>query len=130
MIFVDTGAWFARFVPDDPIHQDIAQWFASNKTQLITTDYCLDEVLTLLSARGRPETAVAVGKLLLGEDLAQLHFLTRNQIERAWMVFQQQAQAGWSFTDCTSKVVIEDSQINSALALDRHFEQFGVQIIP
>lgn len=31
MIFVDTGGWFARFVPDDPDHARVAAWFAANR---------------------------------------------------------------------------------------------------
>jgi predicted nucleic acid-binding protein len=30
MILVDTGAWFARFVPDDPDHAAVMAWLASN----------------------------------------------------------------------------------------------------
>jgi len=30
MIFVDTGAWFARFVPDDPQHRVLVAWFGAN----------------------------------------------------------------------------------------------------
>jgi predicted nucleic acid-binding protein len=26
MVFVDTGAWFAWFVPDDPNHASVADW--------------------------------------------------------------------------------------------------------
>jgi hypothetical protein len=33
-------------------------------------------------------------------------------------------------TDCTSKVVIDQLQIKSAVALDDHFRQFGVLVIP
>ena len=31
----------------------------------------------------------------------------------------------WSFTDCTSKVIIERLQILEAFAFDHHFDQFG-----
>jgi predicted nucleic acid-binding protein len=37
----------------------------------------------------------------------------------------------WSFTDCTSKVVIEQRRISQAFAFDHHFNQFGtVQVVP
>jgi predicted nucleic acid-binding protein len=52
VIFVDTGAWFATFVPNDVHHVAAASWFAQNTEPLITTDYVLDEVLTLLQVRG------------------------------------------------------------------------------
>ena len=103
MIFVDTGAWFSRFVPDDPNHERMVNWFATNTESLLTTDYCIDETLTLLSARKRPKLATETGILLFDEVLAKIHFLARNQIERAWILFQQRANAGWSFTDCNRR---------------------------
>ncbi|MGE3639107.1 MAG: type II toxin-antitoxin system VapC family toxin [Pirellulales bacterium] len=64
MIFVDTGVWFARFVADDPDHGRVAAWFAANAEQLVTTDYCVDETLTLLAARKRPKLAACCLKNL------------------------------------------------------------------
>ncbi len=131
MIFVDTGAWFARFVPDDLHHERMLHWFATNNQPLVTTDYCVDETLTLLAVRRRPKLATEVGALLFDESLARVHFLSRQQIERGWILFRQQASAGWSFTDCTSRIVIDDDlQVKSAVALDRHFDQFGINIVP
>ncbi|MCC6491669.1 MAG: hypothetical protein IT424_01460 [Pirellulales bacterium] len=77
MIFVDTGAWFARFVPDDPHHARLKAWFAANSEPLLTTDDCVDETLTLLMARKRPKLAIEAGLQFFSESLAQLHFLTR-----------------------------------------------------
>ena len=130
MIFVDSGAWFARFVPDDPNHAVVADWFAANDEPLVTSNYCVDETLTLLSARKRPKLAKEVGKELFDETVSRLHFLTSDQIRRAWILFQQRAASGWSFTDCTSKIVIDDLQMRSAVALDQHFRQFGIKILP
>ena len=130
MIFVDTGAWFARFVPDDPDHSRIAKWFASNNELLTTTDYCLDETLTLIAARKRPQLAVEAGRVLFDESIARMHFLTSDQVRRSWILFQQRTGAGWSFTDCTSKIVVDDLHITTAIALDRHFHQFGINVVP
>jgi hypothetical protein len=130
MIFVDTGAWFARFVPDDPDHRPMAAWFAANNEPLITSDYCVDKVLTLLVARKRPNLAAAVARQFFDESLARLHFLSRGEIERASIWFQERAAVGWSFTDCTSKVLIDEFDIRTAAALNRHFQQFGVTIAP
>jgi predicted nucleic acid-binding protein len=46
-------------------------------------------------------------------------------------VFQAKHALGWSFTDCTSKIVIDDLGIRKAAALDEHFRQFGnVTVVP
>jgi predicted nucleic acid-binding protein len=52
-IFVDTGAWFARFVPIDRDYPAACEWFAQNIHPQITTDYVIDELLTAVKVRGR-----------------------------------------------------------------------------
>jgi len=51
MIFVDTGAWFASVIPTDPDHGAAASWLVANTVPLLTTDYVIDETLTLLRRR-------------------------------------------------------------------------------
>ena len=94
MILVDPGAWFARLVPDDPDHGRVTAWFAANNEPLITSDDCIDEVLTLLVARKRPNLATEVARQFFEESLARLHVLGREEIERASILFQQRASAG------------------------------------
>jgi len=53
MIFVDTGAWFASVVPADRDHATATRWLSQNTQPLLTTDYIIDETLTLLKARGQ-----------------------------------------------------------------------------
>jgi uncharacterized protein len=48
MIFVDTVAWYACVVPSDPNHAAAAAWLHANHSPLLTTDYVIDETLTLL----------------------------------------------------------------------------------
>jgi uncharacterized protein len=43
VIFVDTGAWFAAFVPNDPDHAAANSWLTRNAEPLVTTDYILDD---------------------------------------------------------------------------------------
>jgi uncharacterized protein len=51
MIFVDTGAWFASIVPWDANHNAAVAWLMQNHDPLFTTDYIVDETLTLLRVR-------------------------------------------------------------------------------
>ncbi len=90
----------------------------------------MDETLTLLAARGELRRALEAGRALFEADIAELHIVTAHQFHRAWGLFQQRASAGWSFTDCTSKVVMDDLGITGAVSLDIHFRQFGVIVVP
>ncbi len=130
MVFVDTSAWFAFFLPVDPHHQRVHSWFMSSGERLVTTDYIVDETLTLLLARRELRRARGAGRLFFESDVVRMHFISEAQVNRAWILFQQRADSGWSFTDCTSKIVIDDLGIGTAVALDEHFRQFGVRVVP
>ena len=62
MIFVDTSAWFAAIVPSDPNHPHATSWLAQSSEPLLTTDYVIDEILTLLRARGERKRAQVLGE--------------------------------------------------------------------
>lgn len=131
MIFADTGALFAYVVPDDEHHQQARAWIRQNRIPLLTTDYVVDETLTLLRARGQFARAVQLGELLFGGTLANLHYLTPEDVMAGWQVFRTYSDKEWSFTDCTSKVVIERLGLSQAFAFDQHFRQFGtVEVVP
>ena len=76
MVFVDTGVWFALFVSKDPNHQRTTQWFDTLIEQVITSDYVVDETLTLLLMRGE---AIEFGNLVIVGSLAILHKVTEDQ---------------------------------------------------
>jgi predicted nucleic acid-binding protein len=131
MIFVDTGAWFAAAVPSDPDHPFASRWLAANTEPLLTTDYIVDETLTLLRARGERRRSLLLGEAFFGARLAEVYRLTETDISLAWDVFRRFDDKLWSFTDCTSKVVIERRSIRQAFAFDQHFRQFGsVLVVP
>jgi len=67
-VFVDTGAWFAYFVQRDPDHNAARGWVSSNKFPLVTSDYVLDELFTLLKIRESHKVAVAAGEVLTKRD--------------------------------------------------------------
>ena len=131
MIFVDTGAWYASLVPTDPNNKTAAQWLAANRSPLITTDYVVDETLTLLRSRGERKRALVLGARFFNHALADIHKITTADLALAWKVFEQFQDKNWSFTDCTSKVVMERLSIKVAFAFDRHFHQFGtIKVVP
>src|SRR5713226_2286548 len=77
MTFVDTGAQAAFFVPRDPLHTVAVEWMGQNDDPLITTDYVLDEVVTLIKTRLGVAAAVAAGEQLWAEEYSQVLYLGR-----------------------------------------------------
>jgi len=124
-VFVDTGAWFASFIRRDPDHTPARQWIATNESSLLSTDYILDELFTLLKIRESHSLAIAAGKAFIEEHICQIVSVTPDDFLHAWNIFVQFKDKGWSFTDCTSKVIIERLGISIAFSFDQHFEQFG-----
>ncbi|WP_211211768.1 PIN domain-containing protein [Lamprocystis purpurea] len=73
---MDTGAWFASFVPTDADHAVARAWLVRNQAPLLTTDYVIDELLTLMRMRGENRRALRVGQSLLDQGLAELHLVS------------------------------------------------------
>jgi hypothetical protein len=98
---------------------------------LVTTDYLIDETMTLMRARGERQRAIQLGGQFFAGTVATIHYLTPAEIAAAWKVFRTCADKEWSFTDCTSKVVMEALGITTAFSFDRHFRQFGsIVVVP
>jgi len=131
VIFVETGAWFAAFVPNDPDHPAADEWLATNHEPLVTTDYVLDELLTLLKRRGESQRAERLGQAILDGAIARFEWVTPADFHAAWEVFRWFRDKQWSFTDCTCRVVMERLSIPTAFAFDEHFRQFGnLTVVP
>jgi hypothetical protein len=131
VIFVDTSAWFAAYVPNDARHQAADEFLRATQDRLLTTDFVFDELLTLFKARGEVQRAIVLGERLLRGLPARLEWVQPADMFQAWLVFQAHKDKAWSFTDCVSNVVMVRLGITKAFAFDEHFRQFGsVTVLP
>jgi predicted nucleic acid-binding protein len=129
MVFVDAVAWYASLIPTDPDHAAATAWLSQNREPLITTDYIIDETLTLLRARGQKQRALLLAAKFQAGSLGTVHFITPAEFQEALEVFQRYADKEWSFTDCTSKLIIEKLRLAKAFTFDHHFRQFGIVLV-
>lgn len=131
MIFVDTSAWYALSSTRDVNHQDAIRTLSSLRERLVTSDYVVDETLTLLKSRGEKLHALKFGAKVIDGAFAQIITVDTHDFNSAWGVFKRYNDKGWSFTDCTSFVVMQQLGIQRAFAFDDHFKQFGtVTVVP
>lgn len=132
MIFVDTSAWFAASVPSDANYRAACNFLVTADPRLlVTTDYILDEYLTLLKVRGEAQRISDLGRRILEERVCRLIWVDKSDVFKAWTVFDSYRDKGWSFTDCVSRVVIERLSIAEVFAFDEHFRQFGnIVVLP
>ena len=130
-LFVDTSAWAALADSTDANHE-LAVLFrdeAAGKYRLITTNYILDELYTLLLMNvGYLQTVTFKRRIdfLTQQGTLQIIWILEDTANNAWRVFEQfNVDKHWSFTDCVSYVVMQQRQIIEAFTFDRHFAQMG-----
>jgi uncharacterized protein len=132
-LFVDTAGWMACADAVDPAHAKATvtrdRWL-ERKGVLVTTDYVMDETLTLIRFRLGLSAAEAWWKQVEGSTRLQWELVTPERAEKARHLFFRYADKDFSFTDCTSFVVMQQLKLKQALTTDRHFKQIGFQIAP
>jgi len=75
--------------------------------------------------------ALRMGSLWFEKNIAEFYKIQNDDIARAWVIFSTYKDKEWSFTDCTSKVVMEMRGVRKAFAFDVHFSQFGsMEVVP
>ena len=128
--FVDTGAWFAYINASDPDHQRVREFLDKYPGRLVTSTYVFDETVTLTQARLGHRRALAVGGTLLEPAVVEMIHVTPADEKAAWNLFEKRPDKSYSFTDCTSFVVMRRQKIVKAVTLDDHFSQEGFTVVP
>jgi predicted nucleic acid-binding protein len=132
-VLADSSAWLAVYDRRDPNNEAVvrllSEW-ARLRATIFVTDYIFDESLTLILSRIGHTQAANFGRWLLGSQLIHMVRLDLPQWQAAWQLFQQYDDKDFSFTDCTSFVVMRDLHLVDAFTFDRHFEQMGFRMWP
>ncbi len=131
MIFVDTGAWFALSVESDPDHQSAKAFVLASREPLITSDYVVDELLTLFVVRNEKARGIEWLQSVLFSGGVDLVEVDADCIREARRIYCSFIDKTWSFTDCTSYAIMQRLSIKKAFSFDDDFRQFGiVQVVP
>jgi uncharacterized protein len=132
-LFVDTAGWVACADAADRAHTRALvardRWLAAGRA-LATTDYVVDETLTLLRLRLGLAAAEAWWRQVDGSSCLRWEYVTPARAEKARSVFFGYCDKHFSFTDCASFVVMRELQLKEALTTDDHFAQAGFQMKP
>lgn len=129
-VFVDTAGWYAYIRGDDPDHRRVAKALERWEGRLITSNFIFDELVTLVRGRLGHEAAVKTGRALRSLDVVKLVRLEAEDEEQAWRLFSEHTDKQYSFTDCTSFVLMHRLGLTVALTTDRHFRQAGFRTDP
>ena len=133
MIFVDTGAFLARYLERDQHHAEAVRvWdeLAAEGARLFTSNFILDETMTLLARRAGHAFAVERGRRMWGSAaLTILRPDARDEAEAlSWM--DRLSDQGVSFTDCVSFALMRRQRLRRVFGFDRHFNAAGFDLRP
>ncbi len=134
-IFVDTWGFKALMDSDDEHHEQVVKLFDvlwKNRTRLITSDYILDETITLLSVRAGIKPAKEFSEIIVNGTSVDKRWVEKKFFYDALeMKFRYSDKPKISFTDFTSMSIMLSANVKYIITNDRHFESvnLGLKLI-
>jgi uncharacterized protein len=131
-LFVDTWGWVSLRNKRETFHQDVVRFynqFMQHGDEVHTTDYVLDETITLLYSRYPRSALVSMRELLslVNTGRVQLTYIDDNRFMSAIRLRERyDDKPNISFTDLTSMVVMQEIGITQILSGDAHFTHVGL----
>lgn len=134
MIFVDTSAWYALEVEDDVYHKPAKRFVLTLRGRryesLLTTDYVLDETLTLLWLRQGSISALGFLDMIRQSKGVHTIWIDEPIFWKAAELMRERRDKRWSFTDFTSFLIMKQMGITNAFGFDKNFDQAGFALLP
>lgn len=132
-LFVDTAGWIACADRSDPAYDSCRA--ARDRAMhaglmLVTTDFVVDETLTLMRVRLGLQVAEGWWRQVDGSSRVRWERISQERFDRALQLFFRHRDKGYSFTNCTSFAVMRELKLTGALTTDKHFKQMGFQVEP
>lgn len=127
-VFVDTSGLYALLDKKDTNHRaakDAVGKLTRNGQKLVVTDYVIDETVTLARARGGARVALRVLDLIEQSVGIRVERIDADRFDATKTFFRRHADHDYSFTDCSSFVLMRELEVKQALTSDRHFREAG-----
>lgn len=132
-LFVDSAGWIAAADAADPMNEAVRvirdDWLR-NGGEFVTTDYVIDETLTILRRRMNLNAAEAWWTQIEQSERVCIEWMDASRTERARAIFFKYKDKSFSYTDCTSFAVMKELRLRKVLTLDSHFRQAGFEVLP
>jgi predicted nucleic acid-binding protein len=127
-VFVDSSGLYALSDHRDPLQKKTrgcVTQLVRTGTVLIVTDYVVDEACTLAKTRAGAYGAMRLLNIVERSDAFRMAWIGEERFTATKAYFRKHADHGYSFTDCSSFVVMRELGISDALTTDRHFVAAG-----
>ena len=132
-LFIDTAGWMAMADAKDPLHLKSLKFRDKSLEEgaiLVTSNYILDETLTLIRMRLGIEAAEKWWGLISESIRCNVEWITPDRAQKALHFFFRWRDQSFSFTDCTSFTLMRELVIENVLTADTHFITAGFQTQP
>lgn len=129
-VFIDTSAWYAAANDLSRDHGPTVRALRAHRQWLITSNFIVDETITLIRSRLGWQAARIFGNEVRGGKLARLVPVELQDEDAAWDIFVRYHDHAFSFTDCTSFAVMQRLGLATAITLDSDFRTFGLRCLP
>jgi predicted nucleic acid-binding protein len=127
-VFADTSALYAFIDKSDANHaaarETVTRLLRVGK-RLVVTDYVVTEAINLANARGGSAVAVRLIDLIEQSAGIRVEWIGVDRFDGAKTFFRKHSDHGYSFTDCTSFVVMSELRLVDSLTTDHHFVEAG-----
>lgn len=128
-LFVDTSGWYSFIDAKDASHAAVRDHI-ENAGRLVTTNYIVDETVTLVARRRGHRAAVQIGSVLRDSEQVQTIWVEPDIEQEAWSLFSARPDKKYSLTDCTSFIVMRRFGLTTVVATDRDFAREGFVVVP
>jgi predicted nucleic acid-binding protein len=129
-VFLDTSGLYALIDRKDvhhPAARTVVERLLRAGRRLVATDYVLAETLNLANARSGSRVALRLLDLIEQSAGIRIEWIGTSRFDLTKAFFRKYAGHTYSFTDCTSFVVMRELKLSQALTTDRHFTQAGFE---
>ena len=133
MIFIDTGAFLARYLARDQYHEIAKEAFteiARQNTKVFTSSFVLDETITLLARRAGSEFAAQRARLIYASESLSILRPDKKIELSACDILEKFSDQKVSFTDCISFALMRYHKLHKVLGFDKHFQIAGFELFP
>jgi uncharacterized protein len=127
-VFMDSAGFLALWDAADEHHRAalrLQQRLVAAGRRFLTSDYIVDETATLLLVRHSHAAAADFLSTIEASAAVGLEWLGPERFHAACELFRKRSDKQWSFTDCTSFVLMRELRVREAFTTDRHFRQAG-----
>ncbi len=138
-LFVDSSALVALGDDTDDHYKKADRFFRNQlgATRFITSDFVLDETLTLLSRRigatnavAFATNAVAFAHGLLASRAYRVYYVDAALLAMSLDFLVKYADKGVSFTDATTMAFVRTQHISKVFTFDSDFRKLGFEVVP